>query len=287
MATDNDFRGLDLRGESFRAQDLSGADFSDADVRGADFTDARLTHVNFTNARLGVRPVAGAALLVAALAASVAAGVVIGFFADTIRQSANAADWRDQLAGWLLVLIVVVFFGFLIFRGIKETLWASAITLIIVVTVGFVLVYSIAGELRFLNSLWLVGLLLLSTVAVMAGILGRIVGGGFGAAAIGIVAVLGGLAAGRAHGGLAAIVVSMLLVYVSKRALKFDDRDRVLRELAQRIVTRRGTHFTRADISDADFTGTMADQPGVPHATLADATWEGGKEPTGVLGASS
>jgi len=287
MEAGNDFRDRDLRGASFRAQDLIGSDFSGADVRGADFTDARLAHARFVDARLGVRPVTGTAILVGAIAASVAAGVMIGFFADTIRDGAAAADWRDQLAGWLLVLIVVMFFGFTIFRGIREAVLASLMALVVVVAVDFVLVYSIAGEVRLLNAVWLVGLLLLSAVAVMAGILGRIVGGGFGAWAVGVVAVFGGFAAGRAHGGLAAIVVSMLLVYLSNRALKLDHRDRVLRELAQRIVTRRGTHFTRADISDADFTGTMATQPGVAQATLQDATWEEGKEPNGILGVGS
>ncbi len=82
------------------------------------------------------------------------------------------------------------------------------------------------------------------------------VGGTFGAWAIGFVAVIGGLAAGRAHGGIAAIVVGMLLVLISKRALKNDTRDRPMRVVAYRIVTHRGTHFTGADITRADFTGT-------------------------------
>lgn len=70
-----------------------------------------------------------------------------------------------------------------------------------------------------------------------------------GALAIAIVAILGGVAAGRVEGGLAAIVVSVLLVLVSKRALKLDERDRPLHQLAHRIVTRRGTRFTGADVS--------------------------------------
>jgi len=277
--TDNDFRGRDLRGRSFRDQDLSGADFSGADVRGSDFTDARLAQANFTDARLGVRPLTGALIFVAALAISIAAGLMIGYFADTIRDGAAAPDWRDKMAGWLLVLVVVVFLGFLIFRGVRTALLASVIVLVVVVVVDVTLVYSIAGEIRYVYAFRLIGLLVLAAFATLAGVLGRIIGGTFGAWAIAIVAVIGGLAAGRAHGGLAAIIVSMLLVYLSKRALKLDARDRELRKLAHRLVTRRGTRFTGADISGVDFTGTLAAQADATDATLEGAIWEHGKGP--------
>lgn len=279
MSSNHEFRGRDLRGTSFRDQDLNGADFGEADVRGVDFTDATLVNADFTDAKLGVRPLTATLLLLAALAISVTAGVMIGFFADTIRDGTISSDWRDKLAGWLLVVIVITFFGVLIARGIRHAMWATLMVLVIVLAVDMVLVYSIARELRLVNAAWLVGLLLLSALAAVAGVLGRIVGGTFGAWSIGIVAVLGGLAAGRAHGGIAAIIVSMLLVYLSRRALKLDKRDRALRKLAHRIVTRRGTRFTGADISGANFTGTLVAQVDASHATLDGATWDHGKGP--------
>lgn len=279
MSADVEFQGRDLRGTSFRSQDLTEADFSDSDVRGADFSDARLVRAKFTGARIGVRPITAALILVAALAASVAAGVMVGYFADTIRNRAVASDWRDVLSGWLLVIVVVVFFGFLILKGVRQAVRAALIVLVVALVVDVILVVSIAGEVRFLNAAWLIGLLLLFGLASLAGVLGRIVGGTFGAWAIGFVAVLGGIAAGRAHGGLAAIAVSLLLVFVSKRAIKLDERDRPLRELAQRIVTRRGTRFSGADVSGADFTGTLLAQADVSHATLDGATWNAGEGP--------
>ena len=235
---------------------------------------------NFTEARLGVRPLTGALLLVAALAISIAAGVVVGYFADTVRDRAAASDWRDVLSGWILVAVIVVFFGFLIVRGIRQAMLVTLAVLAAAVVVDFALVFAIAGEIRFRNAATLVGLLLLFSMATLAGVLGRIVGGAFGAWSIGIVAVLGGLAAGRAHGGLAAVVVSLILVLVSKRALKLDERDRPLWQLAARIVTRRGTRFSGADVSGADFTGTQLAHSPVSHATLDGAIWENGKGPT-------
>lgn len=279
MAAENDFRGRDLRGESFRDRDLTGADFTGSDVRGADFGNARLVDAKFTDALLGVRPLTGGLILSAAFIVAVAAGIMIGFFANTIRTGITASDWRDNLGSWLLLTLAAVFFGFLIAKGLRHALWASLIALIVVVAGDFILVYSVAGELRLLNALRLLGVLLAFGLAALAGVLGRIVGGAFGAWAIGLVAVLGGIAAGRADGGVAAVIVSGLLVYISRRALKLDDRDRALRRLAHRIVTRRGTHFNGADISNADFRGTLIAESGVTHATLNDSTWENGKDP--------
>jgi uncharacterized protein YjbI with pentapeptide repeats len=74
-------------------------------------------------------------------------------------------------------------------------------------------------------------------------------------------------------------VVSVLLVLVSKRALKLDGRDRPLHQLAHRIVTSRGTRFTGADLSAADFTGTVVTQAEFSHAMLDGATWDVGKGP--------
>ena len=44
-------------------------------------------------------------------------------------------------------------------------------------------------------------------------------------------------------------------------------------------MTRRGTRFSGADVSGADFTGTLLAQADVFHATLDGATWDAGKGP--------
>jgi hypothetical protein len=58
------------------------------------------------------------------------------------------------------------------------------------------------------------------------------------------------------EGGFAAALVATLLVVISKRTLKGDNRDRMLRDVSHRIVMRHGTRFTGADLSGATFTGT-------------------------------
>jgi hypothetical protein len=229
--------------------------------------------VDFTDARLGVRPAAGSVVLAGALLTSIAAGVAIGYFAEMTRERVTSSEWQDLLGGWSVVVIVVAFFTMFILKGVRQALRVFAIVFIVALVLDSVLVLSL-GEVHLERGLPLIGILLLLAPVAVAGVLGRIVGGAFGGWAIAIVAVLGGLAAGRAHGGLAAIVVSVLLVLISRRVLGSDERDRPLLHLAHWIVTRRGTRFTGADLSGANFTGTVLTQADVSNAILAGATWD-------------
>ncbi len=56
--------------------------------------------------------------------------------------------------------------------------------------------------------------------------------------------------------GIAAIVVGMLLVLISKRALKNDTRDRPMRLVAYRIVTTGAPASPGLTSHEPDFTGT-------------------------------
>ena len=110
--------------------------------------------------------------------------------------------------------------------------------------------------------------------AVTAGILGRVIGGVFGSWSIAIVAVLGGLASGRANGGVAGIVVALSLVIISKRALRGDPRDRFLRGVAHRFTHRWGTSFVDADLTGVEFTGADASRADLRGAILDDVGWD-------------
>ena len=278
MNPKTDYHGMELRGRDFRGMNLARADFREADLRGADFTGASLIDANFTNARLGVRPFTGFLLLLGAVSISIAAGVATGLLAEATRQRAISSDWQDVLGGWLLVLVVVVFLFWLVRKGALQAVRIFAIVMVSALVLDFVILL-IFGSVRLERGLPIVGLILLFVPAAIAGILGRVVGGTMGTWAIAAVAALGGLAAGRVSGGFAAVVVSLLLVVVSRRALKGDARDLPVRRLAHRIVTHRGTRFTEADVTRADFTGTILTQTDMTRAVLADAVWEQGRGP--------
>jgi hypothetical protein len=279
MTRPADYHGQDLRGETFSGEKLDGADFTEADVRGTDFSNASLVEADFTNARLGVTPLTASLILIGALAVSVLAGIAVGLFAESARAQVSSSDWRDVLAGSLMVALTLLFLGLLTVRGISTALRAFLISLVAIIIVDFTVVYILAGELRFRNAVPLIGFLVLVVPAASAGILGRMVGGSFGVWAIGIIAALGGLAAGRAHGGISAIIVSMLLVVISKRALKGDARDGPMRQIGHRVASHRGTDFSGANLTRANFTGTMIIHSEMSTAVVEDAIWEPGRKP--------
>jgi len=278
LTTDNNYHGQDLRGASLADANLDGADFTGADVRGADFTNAGLTAADFTDCRIGVKPLAGALILLAAMLVSVAAGVVVGLLADGMRQRLTSSEWQDLLGGMLLLALIASFFYMLVKQGIARALKLFLVVVIIAVALDLIVV-TIFGEPQYRSTLPVVGLLLLFGPAAVAGILGRVVGGVFGGWAIAIVSVTGGLAAGRVNGGLAAVVVTIILMFVSKRALRADDRDLLSRRLAQRIMARFGTKFTGADLTRADFADTALAQADLSEAVLDGATWDKGRGP--------
>lgn len=279
MTAPNDYHGQDLRGGSFQHGRLDGADFSEADLRGADFSEASLVEADFSNARLGVSPLTASLILIGALMVSVAAGVAVGLFAETTRQQAVSSDWRDVFAGVLMAGVTLLFLGLLIVKGISSASRAFLIAIVVIIILDFTVVYILAGELRFGKAVPLIALLVLVVPAATAGILGRMVGGTFGIWAIGVIAALGGLAAGRAHGGIAAIVVSVVLVVISKRALSGDVRDGPMRYVGHRIASHRGTKFTGADLTRANFTGALLVHSDMSSATVEGTAWDTGQQP--------
>ena len=73
--------------------------------------------------------------------------------------------------------------------------------------------------------------------------------------------------------------MSILLVVISKRALSGDVRDGPMRYVGHRIASHRGTKFTGADLTRANFTGTMLMHSDMSSATADGATWEPGQQP--------
>ena len=284
MTTDMDYQGADISGQSFHDMTLDGADFSEADLRGTDFSRASLVGANFSNAKIGVRPLMGSLLIVAALLTSIAAGLITGYFVTAMRERLTSSEWQDQLGGWLLLAIVIAFIVILVRKGVVSALKVFVIVALAAIALDLLilLVFDEIRAERVERGLPVIGLLMVFGPAAVAGILGRVVGGVFGAWAISLVAVLGGLAAGRVNGGLAAIVVSLLLVLIAKRALKNDKRDDVVRRLANRMVSRYGTKFSGADVTRANFTGTLLAQADMSGAILAGAVWDEGKGPVGA-----
>jgi hypothetical protein len=270
---DRAFAGQRLDGADLSGQDLQGADFSEADVRGAKFDGAILRSASFRDARIGVRPAVGIALLGLALVVAALAGSLIGWALADVGSRLSADETDEVAAGGSLVFMLVVLVGLILWKG-----FSTAIKLVVVVYAVLLAVNIIANllfeEVEWVRAARATLLLAVLVAAITAGILGRVVGGVFGSWSIAIVAVLGGLASGRANGGIAGIVVAVSLVIISKRALRGDPRDTFLRGIAHRLTQRWGTSFVDADLTGADFTGTNASRCDLSGATLEGVSWD-------------
>ena len=279
MTSSLDFSNQNLRGHSFRDDDLDGADFAGADLRGADFRGSSLVGADFAKARFGIRPVASAVLLGAAMVVSALAGLSTAFFMQAMRERlTSGTDWQDGLASIFMLTVIATFVAILVMKGARTAL-PSLVGLIAVAFIVDVTIVMFLGNLRLDRAPLSIALLLLAAFAFVAGILGRMVGGAFGAWAIGLMSIVGGLVAGRVEGGFAATLVAVLLVIMSKRTLKGDSRDRMLRDLTHRIVTRHGTRFTGADVSGATFTGTNLVVADMTRTVDEGTVWGAGQVP--------
>ena len=276
-----DHRNENLRRKSFAAQSLPAANFEGADLRGADFTMADLSNASFRNTRFGVPPSVGAAILAAAIALSLAFGVVAGFAIDAVRERLYGEGWERTSSAAGILIILVVFVVVLFWKGLDTAITTYLWTFAVVLGASLV-VRLIWGQVDIAVAARGIGLALVLALAVLSGIVARVIGGALGAWAIALVAIIGGLAAGQANGGLATLVISVSMVLISKRALRGDPRDRTVREFAHRLIDRWGTQFVRADLTGADFSGTDATHCDVTGATLDGVQWEPGHAPIAV-----
>ena len=257
---------------SHRGEDLAQADFSGRDVRGFDFTGAILSGADFRSASLGVRPALGLVVLGGAILLSVMAGLAIGWSVDDMADRFASGEWDQVAEGGSIGLILVALVAVMIWKGIDTAYLVVLGLYVAVVAVNIVanLAWDVVEWEALVRATFTVVLL---TLAVAAGALGRVIGGHFGAWAIAAVSLLGGIASGRVNGGLAGLVVALALVFISKRALTGDARDRRLIAVGRAFVRRFGTRFVGADLRDADFRGTTMRGSDFRRAVIAGAQW--------------
>jgi hypothetical protein len=274
-----DHAGAKLRGADLSGAQLAGADFREADLRGADLRGAHLAGADFRDARLGLGPMASATLFAVALLVALGAGVATGMAAEMVRDRFATSQWQDVLTVAATWLVLLLFLAALLLRGPKIALLALIATLTIEVIAGWTIM-STFGEFRPEVVIQMIALTLVFAAAVMAGIIGRVLGGVWGGVGVMVVAVSAGLIAGGAGGSIGVVVASLTIVMLAKRALKGDQRDRPVVLLAQRIIRLRATNFAQADLSGADFSGTNIAHCDTTGALIEGVTWgvEGGDQ---------
>lgn len=261
--------------QSFRGRNLDGADFSGEDVRGADFTGASLRSADFTNAEVGVSQRVGAMILGVALLAAIACGLAIGWAVNQVRDRFTSDEWDQVTEGASLGFTLLLLLGLIIWKGFDLAIKVVAVVYVALVAI-LVVANLIADDFEWLALVRATALIVFLMLAIVAGMLGRVVGGVFGIWSVVLVAVFGGLATGQSEGGIAGVVVAVSLALISKRTVRGDPRDRTLRRIAHRMIRRWGTQFVDADLTGADFTGTDPTRCDARGATVDDVTWDPG-----------
>lgn len=259
--------------KSFRGQQLEGADFSGRDVRGSDFTGANLSSANFTNAKIGVPARVGAMVLGLAILLAIGCGVAIGWAVDEMRTRLTADEWDQVAEGGSIGLTFLLLLGLIIWKGFDVALRVVAVVYLVLVAIN-VVANLIADDFEWLALVRATALVVFLMLAIVAGMLGRVVGGVFGIWSVVLVAVLGGLATGQSNGGIAGVIVAVSLALISKRAVRGDPRDRTLRRVAHRLIGRWGTQFVDADLTGADFSGTDPIRCDARGAAVDGVTWD-------------
>lgn len=266
-----DHRSQDLRGRSFVGAELEEADFSGADLRGVDLSRAALRRADFTGARLGLLPLAALALLAASLLIVAATGWMIGWTLGDLVGGFGDAEWADVLGRLIAMLVIGFFILCVVAYGLRRALKYGAIALFVGLAIDYIVIVVTSQDFHFDRDGQVIGVLLLLVAAVVSAGIAQVVGGSLASWATVVVGLTGGFAAGSAGGALAGVVVSILLIVLGRRVLRHDHRDTFARRLIHHIVTRRGTRFTEADLSGADFTGTQLAQSDLTGAMLTGA----------------
>jgi len=261
--------------QSFRGQNLEGADFSGKDVRGADFTGANLRSASFVDAKIGIPPRVGAVLLGLAILVAIGCGVAIGWAVNELRDRVTADEWDQVAEGGSLGLTLLLLLGLIIWKGFDFAIKVVAVVYVVLVAIN-VVANLLADDFEWLVLVRATALVVFLMLAIVAGLLGRVVGGIFGIWSVVLVAVLGGLATGQSEGGIAGIVLAVSLALISKRTVRGDPRDRTLRRIGHRLIRGWGTQFVDADLTGADFTGTDPMRCDARGATVDDVTWDPG-----------
>lgn len=269
---ERDFRRTNLRGQSFKGQDLSGADFSGADIQGATFTNAILRKANFTEAKAGLQKRWIIGQLFLALALSVIAGSLQGYFAYFVNlyfpQFWNPNyDWTyftvdvfttgSYLIAIILTLVAIISYGFTI-----RAFVIIAITVAVAIAVAGVITIAndggavaIAGAAAGASAGVIAVVIAVAVAVFIANVIA--VGAALSVATCIAVGVSNGLAVAIVIAVFVAVAIAMLSLYVAYRASKGDERFTLVCTIGVALIVIGGTSFRGTDLTSAIFTKAM------------------------------
>ncbi|MEH1785134.1 MAG: pentapeptide repeat-containing protein [Nostoc sp.] len=255
-----DFSGQNLRGRNFKGRkDLVGANFSYADIRGANFTNANLTSANFSHTKAGLQRRWVIFPVLLSWFSSGFAGFYLFLCGYLVSLIFDTAKLRNQICGWTMLILLIVFFSLMIYRGVRTTSQEINLMLFLFLAFPLAIPFAYAG-----------------TFAICCGIVGVFA---FAFAFVGVFNL-----AFLTAGSTALIVdttvagtVVLLNIYVGWRAMKGDEKYSSLRNIAIAFAATGGTSFRGANLTNADFTQATLKSTDLRNTILICSRWHQAK----------
>ena len=279
---ERNFQGVSLRGLSFKGKDLSGADFSGADIRGTNFTGANLVGANFRNAKAGLQRHWWIFILIVSflvvIFSSYWTGILGAFFFFFYTLEADYSNTQATIATLVYLISILAFIIATISQGLVAGLSTIALLVALAISAGvFGLKGSVVGAVAvtFAGGGAVLGAVVVAVIAALSrsrAVLGVIV-----------VAVIVAGSIARAVAQLeerevvvavaVAVGFTLVLAYISWRAMKGDPRDAWIRAFAIAFAAIKGTNFYQANLTDADFTEAKLNSTDLREAILIRTCW--------------
>lgn len=272
-----EYSNKNLQKASFRNEDLSNASFVDSDLRGVDFSGANLTGANFTQSRTGITPLNTIMILLIALMVSLLSGYIAALTGQTVQSMLASEDSKIRTAGIATIVIILLFILYYYWKG-----GGNAISHLIIPAVALAAVIGIIAYISGLGTgvgmLYLILSLLLTVVMFIVGTIARAAAGTLSNILFTIVALSGGIFGKSVGGGIGTVAMAIACALISKRALSGAKGFDTLRKIASFLVTRFGTSFRNATLTNANFTGAKVHNSDFSNADLSGTNWEGSKK---------
>ena len=273
-----DLTNKNLQNAKFVNQDLQAARFSGSDLRGADFTGANLTNADFVQVRTGIPPLQAAGIFIAALIVSLTSGYVAMLAGHTMQQMIASGDPKIRIAGYLTIVMSVIFLLFSYLKGVGKAIQNLVIpACTVAIIIGVISYLTGAGTGR--GMLFLVLAILLLALMFIVGTVARAAAGTLSSTILFLIVALGGGMFGRSvGGGLGTVLMALACVQISKRALSGVKGFEALRKIAFAITSRFGTSFRKTKLTNANFSGTKIRNCDFTDADLSLVNWENSKK---------
>jgi hypothetical protein len=248
--TTSQLRGHSLVGAQLHAAVLAGLDLRGTDFTGADLHDADLSHVRTGMSRGWTALVVGAALVL-----SIGIGLIGGLCTHYLRELHSSDELRLRIAAWFVTAMLLVFIIVGIAKGLRyagRTVLPVAALLAVIVAVIVV----VAGLGTSSGALLAVVSIAFVVLLIVLSVLARAIAGTAGRAYFTFIALAGGLAGAAIGGGLGAGAIAIGAMLMAHRSAKLEEGYPLLERTIATIVSRGGTRFRNANLAGANLAGT-------------------------------